>query len=226
MLVKETKKLEISKELEIEKKSINKSINNFNKISSSTLEINSILKDLEKDKIGNYKLSKKQKVRLETLLEDFSKMEKEFDKLSSYMTKINLYEDKTNYYKDNIRKLCREKDQIINFKNKYERENHNLKMSKDFLESYKRVKNIEIIKVISEGLNSSDYYKRECFKDIAKELNKKEILSKSEYEVCFKPIFNLSDKEIEHAIDKTQKEMEEASKSFHQLFQHDNELSI
>lgn len=153
-------------------------------------------------------------------------MEKEFDKLSSYMTKLNLHEDKTNYYKDNIRKLSREKDQMIYFKDKYEKENHNLKMSKDFLESYKKIKNIEIIKVISEGLNSSDYYKRECFKDIAKELNKKDILSKTEYEVSFKPIFNLSDKEIENAIDKTQREMEEASKGFHELFKYDDERSI
>lgn len=52
-------------------------------------------------------------------------MEKEFDKLSSYMTKLNLHEDKTNYYKDNIRKLSREKDQMIYFKDKYEKENHN-----------------------------------------------------------------------------------------------------
>ena len=81
--------------------------------------------------------------------------------------------------------------------------------------------NREIIKVISEGLNSSDYYKRECFKDIAKELNKKEIISKAEYEVCFKPIFNLSDKEIEYAINKTQQEMEEASKGFRELFKYD-----
>lgn len=215
--------IETKKELEIEKNSINKSINDFNKISSSALEINNILKDLEKDRIGNYKLSKKQKARLETLLEDFSKMEKEFDKLSSYMTKLNLYEDKTNYYKDNIRKLSREKDQIVNFKDKYEKENHNLKMSKDFLESYKKIKNIEMIKVISEGLNSSNYYKRECFKDIAKELNKKEILSKAEYEVCFKPMFSLNDYEIEKAINKTQQEMEEASKGFHELFKYDDE---
>lgn len=187
MIVKETKKLEISKDLEKKIEFICRFANvkykliNGNIISLSNTNIayvrphilqienndyllfddsddvfingykNKIkLKDLEKDRIGNYKLSKKQKVRLETLLENFSKMEKEFDKLSSYMTKLNLHEDKTNYYKDNIRKLSREKDQIIYYKDKYEKENHNLKMSKDFLESYKRVKNIEIIKVISE----------------------------------------------------------------------------
>lgn len=88
---------QLKKELEVNKKSIEKNNDKITYINRSSKEINEILSSLEGNRFGGYKLTQKQKERLENLVKDVESMSNYFDNYKNIINDISSINDNLKY---------------------------------------------------------------------------------------------------------------------------------
>ena len=98
---------------------------------------------------------------------------------------------------------------------------HLLQDSEEFLKDVIKAKDkdhIELITNLCENVNSKDYSKSQSFKQVSNELYKKGIINENERQVIFNPPKLINESEIEKAISKINREMDEAVEDFSKQF--------
>lgn len=212
---------EIKKELQNNKKSIDKNIEKINLINNSSKELNNLLNSLQESKLGGYRLNNAQKERLSNLLKDVENISEHFNNLSNVYTNISLINDNLNYQKDNNKSLNEDYQYALNKCVKLEKKIEDLQDSEEFLKDVIKAKDkdhIELITNLCENVNSKDYSKSQSFKQVSNELYKKGIINENERQVIFNPPKLINESEIEKAISKINREMDEAVEDFSKQF--------
>ncbi len=212
---------EIKKELQNNKKSIDKNIEKINLINNSSKELNNLLNSLQESKLGGYRLNNAQKKRLSNLLKDVENMSEHFNNLSNIYTNISLINDNLNYQKENNKSLNEDYQYALNKCVKLEKKIEDLQDSEEFLKDVIKAKDkdhIELITNLCENVNSKDYSKSQSFKQVSNELYKKGIINENERQVIFNPPKLINESEIEKAISKINREMDEAVEDFSKQF--------
>ena len=212
---------EIKKELQNNKKSIDKNIEKINLINNSSKELNNLLNSLQESKLGGYRLNNAQKERLSNLLKDVENISEHFNNLSNVYTNISLINDNLNYQKENNKSLNEDYQYALNKCVKLEKKIEDLQDSEEFLKDVIKAKDkdhIELITNLCENINSKDYSKSQSFKQVSNELYKKGIINENERQVIFNPPKLINESEIEKAISKINREMDEAVEDFSKQF--------
>lgn len=212
---------EIKKELQNNKKSIDKNIEKINLINNSSKELNNLLNSLQESKLGGYRLNNAQKERLSNLLKDVENISEHFNNLSNVYTNISLINDNLNYQKENNKSLNEDYQYALNKCVKLEKKIEDLQDSEEFLKDVIKAKDkdhIELITNLCENVNSKDYSKSQSFKQVSNELYKKGIINENERQVIFNPPKLINESEIEKAISKINREMDEAVEDFSKQF--------
>ena len=212
---------EIKKELQNNKKSIDKNIEKINLINNSSKELNNLLNSLQESKLGGYRLNNAQKERLSNLLKDVENISEHFNNLSNVYTNISLINDNLNYQKENNKSLNEDYQYALNKCVKLEKKIEDLQDSEEFLKDVIKAKDkdhIELITNLCENVNSKDYSKSQSFKQASNELYKKGIINENERQVIFNPPKLINESEIEKAISKINREMDEAVEDFSKQF--------
>ena len=212
---------EIKKELQNNKKRIDKNIEKINLINKSSKELNNLLNSLQESKLGGYRLNNAQKERLSNLLKDVENISEHFNNLSNVYTNISLINDNLNYQKENNKSLNEDYQYALNKCVKLEKKIEDLQDSEEFLKDVIKAKDkdhIELITNLCENVNSKDYSKSQSFKQVSNELYKKGIINENERQVIFNPPKLINESEIEKAISKINREMDEAVEDFSKQF--------
>ena len=218
---------EIKKELQNNKKSIDKNIEKINLINNSSKELNNLLNSLQESKLGGYRLNNAQKKRLSNLLKDVENMSEHFNNLSNIYTNISLINDNLNYQKENNKLLNEDYQYTLNKCIKLEKKIEDLQDSEEFLKDVIKVKDkehIDLITSLCENVNSKDYSKSQSFKQVSNELYKKGIINKNERHVIFNPPRLINKSEIEKAISNINRQMEKEAEEFYNTNKNDYEL--
>ena len=218
---------EIKKELQNNKKSIDKNIEKINLINNSSKELNNLLNSLQESKLGGYRLNNAQKERLSNLLKDVENISEHFNNLSNVYTNISLINDNLNYQKENNKSLNEDYQYALNKCVKLEKKIEDLQDSEEFLKDVIKAKDkdhIELITNLCENVNSKDYSKSQSFKQVSNELYKKGIINKNERHVIFNPPRLINKSEIEKAISNINRQMEKEAEEFYNTNKNDYEL--
>jgi hypothetical protein len=210
---------ELKKELEINKRSIDKNNDKIKSINNSSRELKEIISDLDGNRFGGYKLNDKQKDRLEKLLKDVEEMTNYFDNYRNIIDSLSSINDSLEYQKNRSNELERKKDQLIKDNKEWEQEYLDQYDSTELLQQIlnaRKDKHLELVTYIAENVNSRDNIKSTAFKKIADDLKDKRIINTDEHKVIFKPPRNINKSEINRALKSINQEMDEAAEEFYQ----------
>jgi len=220
---------QLKKELEVNKKSIEKNNDKITYINRSSKEINEILSSLEGNRFGGYKLTQKQKERLENLVKDVESMSNYFDNYKNIINNISSINDNLKYQKEENSKLIDKNNKLSKSNDKLEKELIDQKGSNELLNGIVRVRNnehLDLIIHLSKGVNSKENYISSNYKKLSNELLKEKIISKREHRIIFNPPFQFNRSEFEQAIKHISKENEQAAEEFYQMNSNSKEKDI
>ena len=215
--VKDTDDYEnLKTEIEVSKNSIY----NFNKkLKNIKLEIKQaeeLFNNLEKSRFNQYTIFSKNKDKIDKFIKDTKISNEEFKSLINILTSIEVINNNLKYQKIQNKELRNKNDALVIRINAKDKENKDLKNIEDFqqsiINSYKKDK-IDLLKLISKNIHDDN----NLYKLVAKDLCKHRIISKSEYKLCLRPIFNLSSSEINSALSRINNEMDESAESFYNI---------
>lgn len=218
---------ELKKELEIKKNSIDKNNEKIKSINNSSKELKEIVSELKGNDIIGYRLTGKQKERLEALLKDVKDISDYFDNYKNIIDSLSSINDNLEYHKNKNYELEKTKNKLIKDSNDLK---ENLQDQSDSVELLKQILNgrkeqhLELITYLAQNVNSNDYQKSNIFKRISNDLKNKRIINNNEHRVISKPMFGISKYEIERALKHINQEMEEASEKFYNNDKSDYEL--
>lgn len=104
---------ELKKELEANKKSIDKSNEKIKSINKTASDFKDLLDDLEESRLGGYKLNHQQKERLKGLLKEVESLTDYFDNYKNIINKLSSINDNLKYQKEENRNLNRYNNELI-----------------------------------------------------------------------------------------------------------------
>ena len=211
---------ELKKELEIKKDSIDKNTEKIKSINNSSKELKDIVSNLDGNKFGGYKLSDKQKDRLEKLLKDVEDMTNYFDNYRNIIDSLSTINNDLEYQRNRNNKLEKIKDDLIKSNKTWEQDFLDQYDSTELLEQIlkgRKDKHLELVTYIAENVNSRDSIKSSTFKKIANDLKDKRIINEDEHRVIFKPPKNINKSEINRALKSLNQQMEEAAGEFYKI---------
>ena len=190
-------------------------------INDSSKKLNNVLNNLQRSKLGDYRLNNAQKERLSNILKDVENISEHFNNLSNVYTNISVINDSLKYQKENNKSLNENYQYMLKECVKLEKKIEILQDSEELLKDIIKVKNnehIDLITNLCENVNSRDFSKSQSFKQVSNELYKKGIINENERQVIFNPPKLINESEIEKAISKINREMDEAVEDFSKQF--------
>ena len=205
---------EIKKELEANKKSIKKNNDKIDSINKSASDLNDLLSNLEESKFGDYKLNNQQKERLQGLLKDVKELSDYFDSYKNVINDLSMIKDNAEYQKKENNKLANKNNELSNTNKKLTKEVQDQKNSVHLLKGLindRNKKHLDLVTHLAEGVSSNDYYTSNTYKQVSQVFRKKKIISRAEHGVILRPLFGISNSEIERAIHHINQEMEQLS---------------
>ena len=208
---------ELKKELELNKKSIEKNNDKIKSINKSATDLKDLLDDLEESKLGGYKLNNQQKERLRGLLKDVESITKYFDNYGYVINNLSIINDNIENQKQENKELIDKNNELSRINRKLYKDLEDMKTSNSFLKGVVKSRDREHLNLVThlaEGVNSKDYYTSSSYKQLSDKLKEKKIISKPEHRVIMKPLFGISKTEIERAIHHINQEMEEQSEEY------------
>ena len=209
---------ELKKELEANKKSIDKSNEKIKSINKSASDFKDLLEDLEESRLGGYKLNHQQKERLKGLLKEVESLTDYFDNYKNIINNLSSINDNLKYQKEENRNLNRYNNELIVSNRKLTNELKEQKNTNELLRLVikdKDDKHLDLIKHLAEGVNSKDKNTSNKYRELSSNFRNKRIISRAEHGVILRPLFGFSKSEIERAIKHINQEMEEQSEEFY-----------
>ena len=211
---------ELKKELEVNKKSIEKNSEKIKNIKQSSQKLSEVLNNLESGRLGGYKLNGKQKARLKDLLKDVEDLSKYFDNFTNVINNLSTINDKLKNEREENKELkVRSLDLIreINGKNNDLNEviEDNYYLRKELKD--KKTEYIKLMTYLSEGVNSSDIKKSKTFTRITNDLKDRKVINKNEHRLIFKPPNLISEAAFEQALRHINQQNEETAEEFYKM---------
>ena len=216
---------ELKKELEINKKSIDKSNEKIKSINKSASDFKNLLDDLEESRFGGYKLNNQQKGRLKDLLKDVESLTDYFDNYKNIINNIGAINENLKNQKEENKKLSRNNNDLIVTNRKLTNELKEQNNANDLLKLVirdKEDKHLDLVAYLCKHANSKDYTTSRLFKQMTMDLNDKGFISDKEHSVIFNPPKTINKSEINKAISSINREMEEAAEEFYQTNKKDD----
>ena len=211
---------ELKKELEVNKKSIEKNSEKIKNIKQSSQDLSEVLNNLESGRLGGYKLNGKQKARLKDLLKNVEDLSEYFDNFTNVINNLSTINDKLKNEREENKELkVRNLDLIreINGKNNDFNEviEDNYYLRKELKD--KKTEHIKLMTYLSEGVNSNDIKKSKTFTRITNDLKDRKVINKNEHRLIFKPPKLISEAAFEQAIRHINQQNEEAAEEFYKM---------
>lgn len=216
---------ELKKELEINKKSIDKSNEKIKSINKSASDFKNLLDDLEESRFGGYKLNNQQKGRLKDLLKDVESLTDYFDNYKNIINNLGAINENLKNQKEENKKLSRNNNDLIVTNKKLTNELKDQKNTNDFLNlviNDKDNKHLDLVTYLCKHANSKDYTTSRLFKQMTMDLNDKGFISDKEHKVIFNPPKTINKSEINRALKSLNQQMEEAAEEFYKMNNNDD----
>ncbi len=210
---------ELKKELEINKKSIDKSNEKIKSINKSASDFKNLLDDLEESRFGGYKLNNQQKGRLKDLLKDVESLTNYFDNYKNIINNLGAINENLKNQKEENKKLNRSNNDLVVSNRKLTNELKDQKNTNDFLNlviNDKENKHLDLVTYLCKHANSKDYTTSRLFKQMTIDMNEKGFIKDTEQRVIFNPPKLINKSEINKAISSINREMDEAAEDFYQ----------
>lgn len=210
--------IELQKELKNNKESINKNIDKIKSINNSSKELNSLLNDLQESKLGGYRITAKQKERLQNLLKETETLSNYFDNLSNVYNNLSSINENLNFQKERNVELSNNYSKVMKDYHKLEKDYNDLSDSRDFVEEVLKTKNEDhkrLVYLLCKNVNSNDRNISNSFKQVSEKLYEHKVISKAERRVIFYPPKLINQSEVDAAIRHMNQEMEEAAEYFY-----------
>ena len=218
---------ELKKELEINKRSIDKNNEKIKSINNSSKELKNLLSCLEESRLGGYKLNNKQKERLQDLIKDVESITDYFDNYKNIINNISSINDNLKYQKDRNNKVENDNNKLIKENQKLKMRNTELKEDRDFVHAVmdKRMdERKDFIAYLCKNANSKDLTTSRFFRQVVNDMNSKNLITDKEHRVIFNPPKTINKSEINKALSSINREMDEAAEEFYQTNKSDYEL--
>lgn len=218
---------ELKKELEINKKSIDKNNEKIKSINKSASDFKNLLDDLEESRFGGYKLNNQQKGRLKDLLKDVESLTDYFDNYKNIINNLGAINENLKNQKEENKKLNRNNNDLVVSNRKLTNELKDQKNTNDFLNlviNDKENKHLDLVTYLCKHANSKDYTTSRLFKQMTIDLNDKRFISDKEQKIIFNPPKTINKVEINKALKSLNQQMEEAAEEFYQTKKDDYEL--
>lgn len=210
---------ELKKELEINKRSIDKNNDKIKLINNSSKELKDLLSGLEKSRLGGYKLNNRQKERLQDLIKDIESITNYFDNYKNIINNISSINDNLKYQKDRNNKVENDNNKLIKENQNLKMKNTELKKDRDFVHAVmdKRMdERKDFITYLCKNANSKDLTTSKFFRQIVNDMNSKSLITDKEPRVIFNPPRTINKLEINKALSSINREMDEAAEEFYQ----------
>jgi hypothetical protein len=205
---------EVKKQLDINKKAIDKQKKKMDNIASKLHESNYILNNLEHKGLTKYLLSHSDKKQLESLVSEITKINNEFKDLTELTITLEAVNIKLESQESEIKNLKERNINNIRDNNYLERKNIDLRNDNDYLNFKLSEFKYNTMKTISKQIHE-DYTNKKQYIKMINNLEKNKVLYKSECKLCLQPIFRFSKCEVENALRKLNQEDEEAAEDFY-----------
>ncbi len=216
---------ELKKELEINKKSIDKSNEKIKSINKSASDFKNLLDDLEESRFGGYKLNNQQKGRLKDLLKDVESLTDYFDNYKNIINNLGAINENLKNQKEENKKLNRNNNDLIisnrKLTNKLKEQNNTNDLLKLVIRD-KEDKYLDLVTYLCKHANSKDYTTSRLFKQMTMDLNDKGFISDKEHKVIFNPPKTINKSEINRALKSLNQQMEEAAEEFYKMNNNDD----
>jgi hypothetical protein len=216
---------ELKKELEINKKSIDKSNEKIKSINKSASDFKNLLDDLEESRFGGYKLNNQQKGRLKDLLKDVESLTDYFDNYKNIINNLGAINENLKNQKEENKKLNRNNNDLIisnrKLTNKLKEQNNTNDLLKLVIRD-KEDKHLDLVTYLCKHANSKDYTTSRLFKQMTMDLNDKGFISDKEHKVIFNPPKTINKSEINRALKSLNQQMEEAAEEFYKMNNNDD----
>ena len=209
---------ELKKELEINKKSIDKSNEKIKSINKSASDFKNLLDDLEESRFGGYKLNNQQKGRLKDLLKDVESLTDYFDNCKNIINNLGAINENLKNQKEENKKLNRSNNDLIvsnrKLTNELKEQNNANNLLKLVIRD-KEDKHLDLVAYLCKHANSKDYTTSRLFKQMTIDLNDKRFISDKEQKIIFNPPKTINKSEINKALKSLNQQMEEAAEEFY-----------
>ena len=217
---------ELKKELEINKKSIDKSNEKIKSINNSSKELKDLLSGLEESRFGGYKLNNQQKGRLKDLLKDVESLTDYFDDYKNIINNLGTINENLKNQKEENKKLNRYNNDLIVSNRKLTNELKEQNNTNDLLKLVirdKEDKHLDLVTYLCKHANSKDYTTSRLFKQMTMDLNDKGLINDKERKVIFNPPKTINKSEINRALKSLNQQMEEAAEEFYKMNSNKND---
>lgn len=204
----------IKKELEINKSSFEKLNQKNQSIKNDIEELDKIFNNLEPARFNSYVISNKDKNKLEDFIKQSKINNQDFEELMRISLSLDSINSNLEYQKKLNKELKDRNNALVVRYNNKDKENIDLKNTKDFYKSViKTLTNdkLDMIQFISNKIHTN----HKEYEMVAKDFLSKGIFNKSEYKLSLKPLFNLSSSEITSALNRINQEMDESAEQFY-----------
>lgn len=209
---------ELKKELEINKKSIDKSNEKIKSINKSASDFKNLLDDLEESRFGGYKLNNQQKGRLKDLLKDVESLTDYFDNYKNIINNLGAINENLKNQKEENKKLNRYNNDLIvsnrKLTNELKEQNNTNNLLKLVIRD-KEDKHLDLVAYLCKYANSKDYTTSRLFKQMTMDLNDKGFISDKEHKVIFNPPRTINKSEIDRALKSLNQQMEAAAEEYY-----------
>lgn len=209
---------ELKKELEINKKSIDKNNEKIKSINKSASAFKNLLDDLEESRFGVYKLNNQQKQRLKDLLKDVESLTDYFDNYKNIINNLGAINENLKNQKEENKKLNRYNNELVVSNKKLTNELKEQKNTNDFLNlviNDKENKHLDLVTYLCKHANSKDYTTSRLFKQMTIDLNDKRFISDKEQKIIFNPPKTINKLEINKVLKSLNQQMEEVAEEFY-----------
>lgn len=216
---------ELKKELEINRKSIDKSNEKIKSINKSASDFKNLLDDLEESRFGGYKLNNQQKGRLKDLLKDVESLTDYFDNYKNIINNLGAINENLKNQKEENKKLNRSNNDLVVSNRKLTNELKEQNNTNDLLKLVirdKEDKHLDLVAYLCKHANSKDYTTSRLFKQMTMDLNDKGFISDKEHRVIFNSPKTINKSEINRALKSLNQQMEEAAEEFYQTEKKDD----
>ena len=216
---------ELKKELEINKRSIDKNNDKIKSINNSSKELKDLLSGLEESRLGGYKLNNKQKERLQDLIKDVESITNYFDNYKNIINNISSINDNLKFQKDRNNKVENDNNKLIKENQKLKMKNTELKEDRDFVHAVmgKRMdERKDFITYLCKNANSKDLTTSRFFRQVVNDMNSKNLITDKEHRVIFNPPKTINKSEINKALSSINREMDEAAEEFYKTNKKDD----
>src|SRR5574344_1328392 len=216
---------ELKKELEINKKSIDKNNEKIKSINKSASDFKNLLDDLEESRFGGYKLNNQQKGRLKDLLKDVESLTDYFDNYKNIINNLGAINENLKNQKEENKKLNRNNNDLVVSNRKLTNELKEQNNANDLLKLVirdKEDKHLDLVAYLCKHANSKDYTTSRLFKQMTMDLNDKGFISDKEHRVIFNSHKTINKSEINRALKSLNQQMEEAAEEFYQTEKKDD----